>query len=206
MTKRWELPILFFAVALARLATTLTIVGLLFTTSVHDVLLDHKNIAVASLGLGFALDLVISLTLAYLLVRTPGNFPRGERNFKRILLFSVESGFVSFLLGIPMVITVSINSFNYVWLAFVFIIAKVNSNSILVTLNSRHALANSYATPQKDNSRLRSLQFSFNNKGESVAIAKTQVTTTMVSSDDSRSFGRINDYSISKGGLSYPPQ
>jgi len=202
MTKRWEFPIFCFVTALARTGTTFAVTILLLTTDVDVVLLHHKNLAEATLTLGFLLDMIISIVLSYLLIRAPGNFQGGDRNLKRLLLFAVESGFFSFLLGIPMVITVSQNSYNFIWMALVFIIAKVNSNSILVTLNSRHALAQSYAVPSNENeNRLRNLQFSLNT--QNLAVSKTQVTTSTSATDDYRSFGP--DFGSNKSGFSYPP-
>jgi len=207
MTRRWEFPIFCFIVALARTGTTIAVTVLLLTSNVDVVLLNHKDVALATLVLGFLLDMIISFVLSYLLIRTPGNFPSGGRTLKRLLLFAVESGFISFLLGIPMVATVSRKDYNFIWMALIFLIAKVNSNSILVTLNSRHAIANSYAVPSHENNhRLRPLQFSLTGRGENVAVAKTHVTTTsqsITASDEFRSFGP--DFDSAKGGYAYPP-
>jgi hypothetical protein len=76
MTNRWEFPIFCLIVALARVATTVAVTVLLLTSNVDVVLLHHKDLAQATLTIGFILDMIISFVLSYLLIRTPGNFQR----------------------------------------------------------------------------------------------------------------------------------
>lgn len=128
---------------------------------------------------GLILNLAIAAVLAYYVFLGGGGTPKSKPTLRRCLLFSIESGLITCLFMLIIVVTSYIKTPNLIWIAVQFIVTKTNSNSILLTLNSRLVVNTEMRSPTANTrSHLRNLHFSNRMPAHNLAIAKTQVTET----------------------------
>ncbi|KAK7053601.1 hypothetical protein R3P38DRAFT_1462266 [Favolaschia claudopus] len=93
----------------------------------------------ASLNVGAALDVLIAVSLCFYIrqMYTPYNLPRGEQLLNRLITWTIQTGLITSVTSVTVVIAFQTMTHNFIWLALYTFLAKLYSNSLLVSLNSR---------------------------------------------------------------------
>jgi len=140
VSQRWEFPVFCWLIASLRFACNVAAVILVFKFDLVHFVMMWKQLILAPLIAGLVLNLAIAAVLTHYIFGGARGLPSTRPTFTRCIMFSIESGFLTCLLIVVMLTFASLTG-NFIWLAMHFIITKTNSNSILVTLNSRQSLS-----------------------------------------------------------------
>jgi len=143
-SRRWEFPILCCFIALFRFACNATAVVFTFVHAVSGLEMDQEWIILAPFVMGVILNFSIMIMLAFYNFYGGAGLPRNRPTIRRCLAFSVESGFVTWALILAMLVIAWTAPRSLLWISMHFIVAKTNSNAILITLNSRHLGVDTY--------------------------------------------------------------
>jgi len=139
LSKRWEVALLCWIMTLSRLGTVITLTALSVGHSVTELFVlygpVYPRILDATFATGCVLDLIVAVSVSYYLLKIER---RATRSYRRLMLIVVESGALSFLISLALVMSVSIDMTSYAWIAISNILAKVYSNTLLASLNSHH--------------------------------------------------------------------
>ncbi|KAJ7289135.1 hypothetical protein C8J57DRAFT_1493591 [Mycena rebaudengoi] len=101
---------------------------------------DHYGWAITSaLTVGVVLDLLITVSMCVYIKRlyTPYTLPKGEELIHRLISWTIQTGLITSLASVAVVITFLTVKHTFIWLALYTFLAKLYSNSLLVSLNSR---------------------------------------------------------------------
>ncbi|KAJ6521712.1 hypothetical protein B0H10DRAFT_402084 [Mycena sp. CBHHK59/15] len=88
---------------------------------------DHYGwLIIASLNVGAVLDVLISASLCFYIRRmhTPYNLPRSEIVIHRIIMWTIQTGLITSITSIAVVISFQTMKHNFVWLALYTFLAK----------------------------------------------------------------------------------
>jgi len=93
----------------------------------------------SALNVGVVLDLLITVSLCFYIrqLYTPYNLPKSEELIHRLITWTIQTGLITSLTSVAVVISFQTMKHNFVWLALYTFLAKLYSNSLLVSLNSR---------------------------------------------------------------------
>ncbi|KAJ7500033.1 hypothetical protein FB451DRAFT_1207286 [Mycena latifolia] len=93
----------------------------------------------AALNVGAILDLLISASLCFYIrqLYTPYNLPRSEELIHRLVAWTIQTGLITSITSVAVVISFQTMKHNFIWLALYTFLAKLYSNSLLVSLNAR---------------------------------------------------------------------
>ncbi|KAJ7249778.1 hypothetical protein B0H12DRAFT_1234602 [Mycena haematopus] len=93
----------------------------------------------SALAVGAILDVLITVSLCFYIrqLYTPYNLPRSEELIQRLVTFTIQTGLITSLTSVTVVIAFQTMKHNFIWLALYTLIAKLYSNSLLVSLNAR---------------------------------------------------------------------
>ncbi|KAJ7670100.1 hypothetical protein DFH06DRAFT_1180000 [Mycena polygramma] len=93
----------------------------------------------SALNVGVVLDVLITLSLCVYIrqLYTPYNLPRSEQLIHRLIVWTIQTGLITSLTSIAVVVAFQTMKHNFIWLALYTFLAKLYSNSLLVSLNSR---------------------------------------------------------------------
>jgi len=106
----------------------------------YFVLQDHYGWLITSaLNVGAVLDLLITVSLCFYIrqLYTPYNLPRSEELIHRLVTWTIQTGLITSMTSVAVVIAFQTMKYNFVWLALYTFLAKLYSNSLLVSLNAR---------------------------------------------------------------------
>ncbi|KIK59133.1 hypothetical protein GYMLUDRAFT_44883 [Collybiopsis luxurians FD-317 M1] len=94
-----------------------------------------------TLWLRVAADLTISSSLVYFLIKQRNNaYKSTVVVVDRLIRWSIETGIITSMLGIILVIAYLTDKHNFAWLALFMVLPKVFSNTLLANMNSRASL------------------------------------------------------------------
>jgi len=136
--------------------------------SVKQYLLETKWLILTPLLLRAVVDVIISVTLVYHLYyhRSASAYKNTTAVIDKLILWSIETGIITSMLSVAVIICYLINVENFAWVALYVVFPKVFSNTMLANMNSRielrkmqSALAMSVGGLAISNSRPRSLRF-----------------------------------------------
>ncbi|EIN10069.1 hypothetical protein PUNSTDRAFT_133835 [Punctularia strigosozonata HHB-11173 SS5] len=96
---------------------------------------DLSWIIVASLASGMFADLLIAGSLVFLLWKLRTGFSSSVVSL--IIIYSINTGVLTTICAILVIITYVTMPSSFVWLAFYFVLGKLNLNCLLAGLNSR---------------------------------------------------------------------
>ncbi|THH07520.1 hypothetical protein EW145_g3324 [Phellinidium pouzarii] len=96
-------------------------------------------------GLSAASDLVIAAVLIFLLNRSRTGVRRSETMINRLILFTINTGFLTSICALFAVIFVSLYPDEYIYITF-YIQTSVYTNSFLATLNARRGTRDGLAS------------------------------------------------------------
>jgi len=93
----------------------------------------------SALFFGAVLDVLITASLCYYIrqLYTPYNLPKSEELIHRLITFTIQTGLITSVMSVAVVIAFQTMKHNFVWLALYTFLAKLYSNSLLVSLNVR---------------------------------------------------------------------
>jgi len=101
---------------------------------------DHYGWLITSaLNVGVVVDILISASLCFYIrqLYTPYNLPKSEELIHRLIAWTIQTGLITSITSVAVVITFQTMKHNFVWLALYTFLAKLYSNSLLVSLNAR---------------------------------------------------------------------
>ncbi|KAJ6482288.1 hypothetical protein C8R47DRAFT_1133562 [Mycena vitilis] len=94
----------------------------------------------SALNVGVVLDVLITLSLCVYIrqLYTPyTSYRRSEQLIHRLIVWTIQTGLITSLTSIAVVVAFQTMKHNFIWLALYTFLAKLYSNSLLVSLNSR---------------------------------------------------------------------
>jgi len=93
----------------------------------------------SALNVGAVLDVLIAVSLCIYIRKlyTPYNLPRSEELIHRLVTFTIQTGLITSLTSVAVVIAFQTMKHNFIWLALYTFLAHLYSNSLLVSLNAR---------------------------------------------------------------------
>ncbi|KAJ7277439.1 hypothetical protein C8J57DRAFT_185400 [Mycena rebaudengoi] len=93
----------------------------------------------SALTVGAVLDILITVSMCVYIRRlyTPYTLPKGEELIHGLISWTIQTGLITSLTSVAVVITFLTMKHNFIWLALYTFLAKLYSNSLLVSLNSR---------------------------------------------------------------------
>ncbi|KAJ7617856.1 hypothetical protein FB45DRAFT_215511 [Roridomyces roridus] len=165
-----------------------------------------------ALNIGAVLDVVICVAMCKYLKRmySAYNFPRSDKLIDRLVSWTIQTGFITSMTSVAVVISFQTMKHNFVWFALYTFLAKLYTNSLLVSLNSRPAHREIVRAPSSNPKTFkwdspgssRSGSPAFSRPGTPhVTIEITQTTTA-----DSSTFLIPNLSRYKDGGLRVPEQ
>jgi len=110
--------------------------------SVEMYLTSTKWLILAPLVLRAVVDIIISVTLVYCLLyqRSASAFKNTTAVIDKLILWSIETGVITSMLGVAVIICYLHNVENYTWVALYVVFPKVFSNTMLANMNHRVVL------------------------------------------------------------------
>ncbi|KAJ6464853.1 hypothetical protein C8R45DRAFT_1023395 [Mycena sanguinolenta] len=93
----------------------------------------------SALFVGAVLDVLIAVSMCVYIRKlyTPYNLPRSEELIHRLVTFTIQTGLITSLTSVAVVIAFQTMKHNFIWLALYTFLAQLYSNSLLVSLNAR---------------------------------------------------------------------
>ncbi|PAV21571.1 hypothetical protein PNOK_0152800 [Pyrrhoderma noxium] len=141
MSGRWELAVICWSLSAVRYVTSLTAAAEEIKISVQTEFNGQwKWIIIFVLAVGAVNDILIALGLGFYLSRNKSGISSSDRVVNKLIKFTVQSGLITSVLAIAMLICYLSMPDNFIWLAIFVCLAKTYSNSFLATLNARNTL------------------------------------------------------------------
>jgi hypothetical protein len=103
------------------------------------------------LGSGLVADILISFSMCWSLYHKRTGFARTDSIIMTLMSYSINSGVLTCLLTIGMLITFSLDSSSMVWQIFFWPMGKIYANSLLAMLNSRDHVRDRSITDKGEN-------------------------------------------------------
>lgn len=148
-----------------------TVLALRFETFAQ--LAHLKSLSIIVNALAAAGDVLIAGTLCTILHRSRTGFHRSDTMINKLILFSVNTGFLTSLCAIASLISIVVAGHTFLYIAFFFCIGRLYSNSLLATLNARKMIRGAadgvHSTSTCENMSLKS--FSHNAKSKTVGVS-----------------------------------
>ncbi|KAF7299844.1 hypothetical protein HMN09_00991400 [Mycena chlorophos] len=138
----WLLPNIFHAMSLLQFSAGVALCALSLRLSSISELMSHwKWVGVLMWTVGAVEDTMITATLVYWLARQRKYAHHSTNAFlDKIIMWSIETGFITFSLSLVIVISFSTMPHDYVWMALSVIQARMYCISLYTSLNSRSVL------------------------------------------------------------------
>ncbi|OCH89344.1 hypothetical protein OBBRIDRAFT_794379 [Obba rivulosa] len=128
--------------SLLRIALILTLLAFAVQSpSLEDLVSAHKGVTIAIVTTSAAVDVLNTTMLCYNLTTYRRNGTKQTtRTIDKIILWSVETGLITSLVAIAILIVMLALPQATIWEGLMMIYAKLYSNSLLVSLNARGSL------------------------------------------------------------------
>jgi len=137
LSRRWELTVITWILALAQFGLTIELLVVYSGESLESFLQSRllRSIVIAISSVRFVMDSASSSLLSYYMARAEV----GDRlcSRKYVLLF-IDSGMLCAAIQLAVLVSAVLSTENFVWIAITFIRSRVLANSVLLALNSRH--------------------------------------------------------------------
>jgi len=100
---------------------------------------NYGWIITAALTVGVVQDLIICVSLCFYIrqLYTPYNLPKSEKLIHRLIVWTIQTGLITSIISVAVVVSFQTMKHNFVWIALYTFLAKLYSNSLLVSLNAR---------------------------------------------------------------------
>ncbi|KAJ7319431.1 hypothetical protein DFH08DRAFT_891043 [Mycena albidolilacea] len=141
LSKSWWIPCICWALSLFRLVPPNVILFAYGHRPAHEFLGKFGPLFDAIWAASAANDLLIAGTLVYLLYRRRSSvFEKTVAAIDKLIQWTIETGVVTSIASIIMLVSFISLPSTFVWLAFFVVIPRLFSNSLMASLNSRAAL------------------------------------------------------------------
>ncbi|KAN0127613.1 hypothetical protein V8E53_014591 [Lactarius tabidus] len=113
----------------------------------------HSLIAITCIGLGSGIvaDSLIAFSMCWFLYHKRTGFARTDSMIMTLMSYSINSGLVTCLLTIAVLITFATNTSSMIWTIFYWPMSKAYANSLLAMLNSRDHVRERSTTDKVEN-------------------------------------------------------
>ncbi|PCH41728.1 hypothetical protein WOLCODRAFT_101123, partial [Wolfiporia cocos MD-104 SS10] len=101
---------------------------------------DFSRILYIGLASAAAGDVLIAISLTFLLGRRRTGFSRTDSMIKMLMFYSVETGTLTSLCAISCLITFTMMRENFIYMSLYFILSELFLNSLLASLNARRGI------------------------------------------------------------------
>ncbi|KAJ7812631.1 hypothetical protein B0H14DRAFT_2856382 [Mycena olivaceomarginata] len=141
LSKSWWIPCICWALSLFRFVPPNVILFAYGHRPAHEFLGKFGPLFDAIWAASAANDLLIAGTLVYLLYRRRSSvFEKTVAVIDKLIQWTIETGVVTSIASIIMLVSFISLPSTFVWLAFFVVIPRLFSNSLMASLNSRAAL------------------------------------------------------------------
>jgi len=137
ISKRWEIPVTCISLMTLRVVAVTLATRLIFRKGLDTFVHNNKVILGLSIGALSAVDFVVAASMIYWLSKNKSGFPDSDRIIDRLNEFAIESGLLTFCLGVSTLLTALLMPGNYIWIAILSVHSKAYSNTLLLSLNRR---------------------------------------------------------------------
>ncbi|KDR74781.1 hypothetical protein GALMADRAFT_280165 [Galerina marginata CBS 339.88] len=145
LSEKLFIPVVCWTLSLVRLGTAfLTMSEAIKTPAVIPFAVEWKWLVVLTLAVGLAVDVTIAVSLSYYLkTKNKKLNPRTSFVVDRVTRWTIETGLLTSLTALAVLICYVTMPRNFIWLGFYQVMARVYSNSLLASLNGRRILRKS---------------------------------------------------------------
>ncbi|KAJ7066213.1 hypothetical protein C8F01DRAFT_1122629 [Mycena amicta] len=195
------IPYITYALSFVRFAfgTTLFSVGL-GVSSVAEFVTKWQWIGLVMWSLSAAEDVTITATLVFLLWRERARVHKSTTAFlDKIIMWSIETGLITCSCSLVTVILFHSMPNNFIWIAFSTLEARMFSNSLLASLNSRAVLRELRDRPITNATSNGLLSFSTWGRHIRTEPSEPPAISVEMHTSTSTSHPRESDLSVRKG-------
>ncbi|RXW17156.1 hypothetical protein EST38_g8698 [Candolleomyces aberdarensis] len=128
---------------IAEFACVIAFTGLSLGLKTFSRLANLEALSITVNALAAAGDVLIAATLCTILHRSRTGFHRSDTMINKLILFSVNTGFLTSLCAVGSLITIVVAGHTFLYIAFFFCIGRLYTNSLLATLNARKMIRGS---------------------------------------------------------------
>ncbi|CAA7270139.1 unnamed protein product [Cyclocybe aegerita] len=139
------IPIICWTLSAVRLAMSLVAASEAFQmTTLAQYQKEWKWLLTTVLAIGAAVDIIVAAALCYhLRIQRSNSHEKTAMMIDKIIAWTIQTGLMTSLTGLVMLICFLAMPGNFVWLAFFMFLARMFSNSLLASLNARSILRSS---------------------------------------------------------------
>ncbi|KIY70896.1 hypothetical protein CYLTODRAFT_160531 [Cylindrobasidium torrendii FP15055 ss-10] len=101
-----------------------------------------RDLSQALNAIGAAGDILITVTLIYLLHRSKSGMRKSDAMVNSLILFALNTGLLTSLCALMSLIMILIYPDTFLYIAFFFCLSRLYANSLMATLNARRKLKN----------------------------------------------------------------
>ncbi|XP_006457407.1 hypothetical protein AGABI2DRAFT_196124 [Agaricus bisporus var. bisporus H97] len=109
----------------------------------YERLLDFNPLTITINALSTSIDVLIALSLVFLLHSARTGFKRSDTMINKLIIFVVNTGILTTLCAISSLISLVASPRTLLYASFYFCIGRLYSNSFLATLNARNGITDS---------------------------------------------------------------
>ncbi|KAJ7590096.1 hypothetical protein C8J56DRAFT_1048264 [Mycena floridula] len=143
LTKQWIYTAIIWIACFLRLGCTLVLaVKCIEAKDFLSFVAQYHWLIVLAVVVGTVIDIANTLGLCYALwgERNESNVAASRHMLDRIMIWSIETGFLTSLTGVVMIICMLTMLGTLIWMFFLMFLAKMYSNTLLASLNGRISL------------------------------------------------------------------
>ncbi|KDR74771.1 hypothetical protein GALMADRAFT_141110 [Galerina marginata CBS 339.88] len=135
------IPIACWIASMTRFVLTLVMTRKAVTVNLNEFDRHLKWLCVTVLALGAAVDFFVAVSLSYYLkARRINGFPVTSLMIDKITAWTIQTGVLTSLAGLCMLVLFVVIPENFIWLAIFMSLSRLFSNSLLALLNGRAGL------------------------------------------------------------------
>ncbi|KAG6810845.1 hypothetical protein H0H92_010110 [Tricholoma furcatifolium] len=127
-----------FIAALVLANAAWTIIAMQYKT--FENLLKISNLTVTINALSTATDILIAVTLCFMLNKARTGFKTSDTMINRLIIFVINTGVITSLCAIAALTSVLVSPTTLIYASFYFCIGRLYTNSLLATLNARRSI------------------------------------------------------------------
>ncbi|KAG2042141.1 hypothetical protein BDR03DRAFT_944648 [Suillus americanus] len=138
VSKKLLLPFLSLVLCIIAQVVSLVITVQTFkTTNIAVFAIDQNTSITLALTSRVLCDLILTLSMAWYLKKQRSEYPRTANMIDRLVLWTIETGLITSLVAVLVISFFLAVKQNYIWVGLYAILASVNGNSLLASLNGR---------------------------------------------------------------------
>ncbi|KAF9468722.1 hypothetical protein BDZ94DRAFT_1246111 [Collybia nuda] len=192
ISKRWLVPIICWSLLAVRLTCAIASSAVVIRVQIVGVTTNYKWLLTLLLVATAVGDLVVAVALAYFLSKGRRGFLQTTRVINYLILFSIETGVITSLIAIAVLIIFLTKPSSYAWIGMLLFLAKVYTNSLLLSLNNRKNLRSDFVG-YNDSEQLDSRPY----RSRGITIEMSPMTIAAPSPIDRKDTGHVSEENAS---------